>query len=502
MVYGFSPYGSRGYLVRVEVDVRRGLPGTDIVGLASSEVRECRERVRVAIRNSGFEYPADRILVSLSPAEIPKVGAGFDLPVALAILQKTAQIKLPDILLATGEISIHGEVLPVRGILSAVIAASEQGISTVLVPAQTAADVVGAGDLVSTILVLRTLNDLASGDVPALGHTGSSPRKIKTSALSMDDIQGQSEAKRAAMVSAAGYHNLLLMGPPGSGKTMTARRLASLMPPLTRSESLEVARVHSIRGLDVRENVARPPVRMPHHSVSQEGMLGGGRHLLPGEASLAHRGVLILDEVPEFRPQVLQALREPVEERFASISRAGQAEQFSTSFVLVMTSNLCPCGNLGRRGSLCLCSMQEIARYWRRVGAALLDRVDLRVMTDYRLVEQPPGADHSAHEMKERIAAAVARQEKRSAGASWKRNGTVPAGAVETMLPLSDQMKTLIQEMMRRHALSDRAAQSVRAVARTLADLGDRENVTEEDVQAAVSWRARGVDSLLGREDR
>lgn len=496
MIYGFSPYGARGEVVRVEVDVRRGLPGMDIVGLPSHEVRESRERVRVAIRNSGFEYPAERILVSMSPAEIPKTGAGFDLPVALALLERTAQIHLPDPVLAVGELSIRGGCIAVRGTFSAVLGAREQSISSVIVPAASLALLKGTRNATGSLLVVDDLRTLRTrGLRRIIPSSTASPARFEN--LSMDDIHGQPLVKRATAICAAGFHNVLLMGPPGSGKTMAARRITSLMPRLSVDQSLEVARIHSMRGMEAGRVFDEPPLRIPHHGASVEGMLGGGRYCLPGEVSLAHRGTLVLDEATEFRPQVLQALREPVENRSVAISRAGRIEQFPSAFQLALTSNLCPCGQLGRKRGRCMCSMQEIARYWRRIGSALLDRIDLRVRTNYEGASQE--APSHAHLM-EQVESAIVRQKHRLKGSAWDRNGLVPPEAVERYLPLPPDLAALLRGAMKKMELSDRAAASVRAVSRTIADLADRAELRAEDILEAASLRSAGADRLLGRE--
>lgn len=496
MIYGFSPYGARGEVVRVEVDVRRGLPGTDIVGLPSNEVRESRERVRVAIRNSGFEYPADRILISMSPAEIPKTGAGFDLPIALAILERTGQISLPDPVLAVGELSIRGGCIAVRGTFSAILGARESSIDSVIVPSAALSSLRGTRDATGSLLVVEDLRTLRRHGLRQ-ASPGTVAADQETGKIDMDDIRGQPALKWAATISAAGFHNLLLMGPPGSGKTMTVRRITSLMPRLSTRQALEVARIHSMRGLESKRSFDAPPLRIPHHGASLEGILGGGRNCLPGEVSLAHRGTLVLDEATEFRPQVLQALREPTENRHVSITRAGGTEQFPAAFQLALTSNLCPCGHLGSKSGTCMCSMQEIARYWRRVGSALLDRIDVRVRTNYDGTNE----DAPTHDrLCDRVALAVARQESRLRNTPWDRNGLVPPEAAETYLALPDDLRRLLQATMKKLELSDRAAAAVRAVARTIADMADRPHLRREDILEAAALRAAGVDRLLGRE--
>ncbi|HKK49314.1 MAG TPA: YifB family Mg chelatase-like AAA ATPase [Alkalispirochaeta sp.] len=488
MIYGFSPVGALGILVHVEVDIRRGLPGTDVVGLPSSEVREARDRVRVAIRNSGYEYPVDRILINLSPADVPKVGSGFDLPIALAILQQSGQVKLPERLLATGELSVRGEIVPVRGTLSAILSADDHEVGTVILGERALRHIGSHIAGTPEIRYASSLRELRSHGLRSAPPRFDDETEHRDS-LSLDDIVGQPALKWSAAVAAAGFHNLLLMGPPGSGKTMAARRVSTLLPDLSRPAGREVARIYSMRGLEGSLRRNRPPVRIPHHSASVEGMLGGGKGNLPGEVSLAHNGIMVLDEATEFRPRVLQALREPVERRHVSISRAGRSEEFPARFQLLLTSNLCPCGKLGQPEARCMCSMQEIERYWRRLGAALLDRVDIRVRTYYQDTPAPtPPHMDLAHQ----ISRAIQRQESRGQGSPWIRNGLIPPEAVSRLLPLTSALERLLRRRMQQLSLSERAAASVRAVARTLADLSDRDDVTAEDILEAAALRSPG----------
>lgn len=508
MIYGFSPFGIFGRLVRVEVDIRRGLPGTDIVGLPSSEVREAKERVRVAIRNSGFDYPVHRILINLSPAEIPKIGAGFDLPIALAILCASEQVTLPHPMLAIGELSIRGEAVPVRGTVSAILTAQEHGIDPIVIPERAVPALFRSEiEIDSGVSVLADLRHLGSKGLRRIAHRGKTERSRRID-LSYDDMDGQVEMKWASAICAAGHHNLMYMGPPGTGKTMAARRVSTLLPDLDPVSAREVARVYSMRGIDGTAPGRRPPVRIPHHSASLEGMLGGGRGSLPGEVSLAHNGILILDEATEFRPHVLQALREPVEDRRITISRAGRSEEFPASFQLLLTSNLCPCGKLGRHGETCMCSVHEISRYWRRLGAALLDRIDIRVRSyDPSPAEPRNSADQpreigdqttvSHRELSERVEIAIDRRRQRAGDIHRFRNGALSGAESRQRIPLSTSVEMALRARMRELGLSDRAAASVRRVARTIADLDDRDPIEISDIMEATRLRAIGPDSLI-----
>jgi magnesium chelatase family protein len=505
VISSHAPLGMDGELVSVEVDIRRGLPGIDVVGLPDGAVLESKERVRVAIRNSGYVFPADRVLISLAPAAVRKAGASFDLPIALAILAASEQITPSGIgTMVLGELNLGGAVRPVNGVLSAVGTGLEAGIGIFLVPRENLreARVLGKG-LVAGIGSLREAADALQDPQACSGMSGNAPEAtcaegalLLPTGEDISDIRGHDGLKKALEIAAAGRHHLLLFGPPGSGKTLAARRLPSILPPLDREESLAVTRIHSIAGVlpPGVGLVTRPPCRMPHHSASAEGILGGGRLLKPGEVSLAHNGILFLDEAPEFGMSLLQGLREPVEDGWVSLARAGCTVRYPASIQLVLAFNPCPCGNLGRSRHVCRCSPLEISRYWRRVGGALLDRIDLRVPLEPVPAEQMciPADPAAGDQVRARVRSAAGIQRDRYRGYPFSWNSRIPPGLIDAFCPLSSASRSALLDAGKAMSLSSRAFHSVLRMARTIADLQGSADILPRHVTEASFQRRYG----------
>jgi magnesium chelatase family protein len=491
--------------VRVEADVAKsGLPEITIVGLVEAAVRESQVRIRSALFNCGYRLPAGRITVSLAPADMPKGGSGFDLSIALAMLAGAGLLS-PSTLeeyLTVGELSLNGELRPVRGALSYALCERARGRGRLIMPAAVAAqavavpgvEVLGALNLPAVVSFLRGEGPLAT---PSVEARPPDPRSV----IDLADVRGQELARRAFEIAAAGGHNLVAIGPPGTGKSMLASRLPTILPPLTLEESLETSAVWSVAGLlePGRALLAERPLRAPHHTASDAGLVGGGVPPRPGEISLAHNGVLFLDELPEFRRRTLEALRQPLEQGLVVVARAAHRITFPARVQLVATMNPCACGMLGagvgRRGA-CTCSAEQVRRYRGRISGPLLDRIDLHVevpAVPLRELEQTPYGEPSAV-VRERVVAARSRQDRRYAGTGARCNAELTPALLREHCELGRPALDLIARVAQRLHLSARGFDRVRKVARTIADLAGRDEVGLADVAEAVSFRVLDRD--------
>lgn len=497
IVHSLAINGLDGQLVRVEVDASNGLPGFDIVGLPDPAVREAKDRVRAALKNSGFKFPARRITVNLAPADLKKEGPVYDLPIALGILSSTEQID-PVLLqgyIFLGELSLNGSIRGVNGLLPRVASMPGEGYHRVMVPAENADEAALVGNI--EVYPVRDLVQLVRhlhGDVTIAPHMVDNEKYWGKSGNvpDMSEVRGQAAAKRGLEVAAAGGHNVIMLGSPGSGKTMLARRLPGILPDMLPEEALDVTKLYSLAGLlpPGRPLITERPFRSPHHTVSTSALVGGGRFPRPGEISLAHRGVLFLDEMAEFKRDALEALRQPLEDGTVTVSRVHSTVTFPAGIMLVASMNPCPCGFLGDPERECGCSPLQVQHYLQRLSGPMLDRIDLHIdvpRLKFQELEQiQPG--EKSETIRRRVQRAREIQSQRFGGA--RCNAEMTPVQIKKFCGLDDEARNLLRSAFDRLQLSARAHNKIIKVARTLADLSESDDIRVEHVAEAVQYRS------------
>ena len=491
--------GIDAYIVEVEVDIAKGLPAFATVGLPEGAVRESKERVKAAIKNSGYHFPSDRITVNLAPADIKKEGSAFDLPMALGILGATGLLEKSSYseYLFLGELALDGLIRPIKGVLSMTIAAKNLGFKGIFLPQENAAEagVVGGIDIYPVTALWQVVDFLS-------GFSKIDPFKVELdklfqapdSELDFNDVRGQENAKRAMEISAAGGHNVIMIGPPGSGKTMLARRLPTVLPVLSFEESLDTSKVYSVMGLMPKGYglITLRPFRSPHHTISDAGLIGGGQNPKPGEVSLSHNGVLFLDELPEFRKNVLEVLRQPMEDGYVTISRASATVTYPANFMLVAAMNPCPCGFLGDPKRECTCSFLQIQHYRSKISGPLMDRIDIHLEVPsvaYKDLSADADCGAGSAEILQRVQGARQIQSKRFQKAKIHTNAGMSTRQIKQFCKIDTESNLLLEKAMEKFGLSARAHARILKISRSIADLEAGEDIRAPHVAEAIQYR-------------
>jgi len=498
-IYTCAVMGINGLIVEVETDISNGLPGFAIVGLPDTAVKESKERVRTSIRNTGYEYPIKRITVNLAPADVKKIGPCYDLPIAVGILSATGQVCSSDLskFVIIGELSLDGRVKPVNGVLCMVAEAARKGYKKVIVPFHNADEAAIVRDIdVYPVSSLKEAVDVIDrgGDIQPYSISSEEITRIGGNYEDYIDVKGQENAKRALEIAAAGSHNILMIGPPGAGKTMLATRLPGILPDMTLDEAIEVTKIYSISGL--LENgsgiISNRPFRSPHHTISAISLVGGGKQPKPGEVSLSHYGVLFLDELPEFQRDVLEVLRQPMEDGKVSISRVNSSITYPSVFMLVASMNPCPCGFFNDVTRECCCSPISIKKYLSKISGPLLDRIDIHIeiypLKYDELENEKPGV--CSKEIKMRVDKARQIQLNRYKGSKIYCNAQLTPAMIKKYCKLDDDSKKLLKNAFEKLGLSARAYNKILKISRTIADIEESENIKLAHIAEAIQYRS------------